>query len=40
MQTFVAPLLELAEYEEIQKKRREKQGMIQLQVVYPLKIRI
>jgi len=30
MQAFVAPLLELAEYETIQKKRREKQGFLQI----------
>ena len=30
MQAFVAPLSELAEFEIIQKKRREKQGMIQI----------
>lgn len=30
MQAFVAPLTELAEFEAIQKKRKEKQGMIQI----------
>ena len=30
MRAFVAPLLELAEYETIQKKRREKQGLVQI----------
>ena len=30
MQFFAGPLKELAEYEEIQKKRTEKQGMIQI----------
>lgn len=30
MQAFVAPLLELAEYETIQKKKREKPGLIQI----------
>ena len=30
MQAFVAPLMELAEFETIQKKRKEKKGMIQI----------
>ena len=30
MQAFVAPLLELAEYESIQKKRKEKKGILQI----------
>lgn len=30
MQAFVAPLSELAEFEDIQKKRKEKQGLIQI----------
>ena len=29
MQAFVAPLLELAEFEEVLKKRREKKGILQ-----------